>query len=426
MRRSGRILNHMHRLSIILSLCILSLFVNFAVQWRGTHEVQFSSEASNVAGALLHGRGFSDPYMTGPSGPTAQMAPLYPFLYARLWWLFGTGALGWVAIVSATALAWAVQWFFVYLFARSEGHEHAGLVAAVIGTLLPLPGRLFKWEAVFTGLALAISAWMMSRILKGCTRLGILIGLGGVLGAGVLLSPVLVIGPLWGLLILWKQSIRSLMIPAFLALILIAGWTIRNFVVFRHFIFVRDDAGMAFVSSNNDCATALVSLNIASGCFAHEHPSGSVTMLQKLIAAGEYDFSAAEGRRTKDWIRLHPRRFAILTLQRIAYFWFPLEKTDRASLLNGILMSAATVVSLLSILWIKSDGFRILIAAFLPYSATYSIAQFEQRYRYAVFWISLLLASIGVELLVTQRRLRFSPSEPAEIGAEKASRACGA
>ena len=124
--------------------------------------MQFSSEASNVAQALLRGRGFADPYMTGPSGPTAQMAPLYPALYAGLCWLFGTGALGWAAIVAATALAWAFQWFFVYLFAQSEGQGRAGLVAAILGALLPLPGRLFKWEAAFTGLALASSAWMMS------------------------------------------------------------------------------------------------------------------------------------------------------------------------------------------------------------------------------------------------------------------------
>jgi len=86
--------------------------------------VEFSSEANNVAQALLHGRVFADPYMTGPSGPTAQMAPLYPALWAALCWLFGTGASGWAAIVAAT-LAWALQWFFVYCFASSEGYDRA-------------------------------------------------------------------------------------------------------------------------------------------------------------------------------------------------------------------------------------------------------------------------------------------------------------
>jgi hypothetical protein len=371
------------------------------------HVVQFSSEPTNVARALLHGRGFSDPYMTGPSGPTAQPAPLYPILYAGICWLFGTGALGWAAIVAATALAWALQWFFVYCFAQSEGHGRAGLIAAVIGALLPLPGRLFKWEGVFTGLVLASSAWIMSRILKGDTRMWTLVEFGALLGAGVLLSPVLVLTwPFWGILVVWRQSIRPFAVALFVALLLVGVWTARNFAVFRHLVFIRDDAGNALVSSNIDCATALISENIASGCFAREHPSGSVTMLEKLKAAGEYEFSAAEMRRTKAWIRQHPSRFAILTFERAAYFWFPLEKADRSSLMNGMMISAVTILSLLGIIWIGSDGFRVLIAALLPYSLIYYITQFEQRYRYPVFWISLLLAAIGVDLLIKRRRIR--------------------
>jgi hypothetical protein len=231
------------------------------------------------------------------------------------------------------------------------------------------------------------------------------VAFGALLGAGILLSPVLILAwPIWGILLVWRQSLRPVAIALLIALTLAGIWTVRNFLVFRHFVFIRDDAGMALVSSNNDCATALISDNIASGCFAREHPSGSVAMLEKMLAVGEYEFSAAEMRRTKDWVRLHPTRFAILTLQRMGYFWCPLERVDRVSQWNGIMMSAVTVLSLLGILWVRFDGFLILIGALLPYSLTYYIAQFEQRYRYPVLWISLLLASIGMELLIKRRR----------------------
>jgi len=111
---------------IACGLSVLSVAENFLIQWKGPHVVQFSSEATNVARALLHGRGFADPYMTGPSGPTVQMAPLYPFLYAGLCWVFGTAAQGWAAIVATTSVAWALEWFFVYKFAVLEGTRKPG------------------------------------------------------------------------------------------------------------------------------------------------------------------------------------------------------------------------------------------------------------------------------------------------------------
>jgi hypothetical protein len=390
----------------MFGVCLLSLAVNFAVQWRSDHVVQFSSEASNVARALLNGRGFADPYMTGPSGPTAQMAPIYPFLYASLCRVFGTGALGWSAIIAVTALAWGLQWVFAYLFARSQGHERAGLAAAIAGAALPLPGRLFKWEAVFTGLALAISALIVSRICKGDARTRTLVGFGVLLGIGVLLSPVLIlVWPFWGLILLRQQGLRPLAIALPVALLVVSPWTIRNYLVLQHFVFIRDDAGIAFGSSNNDCATAVLSENIASGCFSQLHPSGNVEILQKLNAAHEYDFCAEEMRRTVAWVRTNPGRFTVLSLERAIYFWFPLDPVDRPSLLNGVIMSGATVLSLLGLLWMRSLGFMILVATLLPYTVSYYFAQFEQRYHYPVLWISVLLGAIGIELLL-KRRLR--------------------
>jgi len=287
------------------------------------------------------------------------------------------------------------------LFAHSEGHGQAGLVAAIVGALLPLPGRLFKWEAVFTGWALASSAWMMTRILKGDTRIWTLVGFGALLGAGILLSLVFILAwPNRGLLLLSRQSVKPLAIALLIALTLAGLGTVRNFMVFRHFVFIRDDAGMALVSSNNDCATALISKNIASGCFAHEHLAAAFAMLEKMMAAGEYEFSAAEVRRTRDWVRLHVSRFAILTLQRAGYFWFPLDRLDRASRLRGIMMSTVTVLSnprdIAGQIRRPPYSYRC-VAAVLAY---YYIDQFERRYRYRVLWISLLFASIGMELLI--------------------------
>ena len=398
--------------TVLAALGFLSLIVNFAAQWRTPHAVDFSSEAARVSFAILHGRGFSDPYLTGPSGPTAQMAPLYPFFHAAICSVFGVDAAGWFAIVAITSLAWAFECAYAYRIASAFGQAIPGLAAAMLGAMLPLQGRFFKWEGVFTGAALAFCTWEMTQLLAGHGGRwrGLRLGMG--LAAAVLLCPSSVlIWPAWGLFCLYKMGFRralGIFTPVFLlALIPIALWTVRNYREFGKIFFIRDDMGLVLVSSYSDCATALLSENLASGCYLHEHPSANVAMLDKLRVAGEFDFFASESRRTRSWIAAHPVRAAELTVEHAIYFWFPLDRIDKVTLLYGIIFSALTILSFGSLFW-KSDAVPILLLALIPFSLTYYTAQFEQRYRYPVLWISGLLASVGVKLIF--ERLRRQPA----------------
>ncbi len=400
--------------TVLAALGFLSLIVNFAAQWRTPHAVDFSSEAARVSFALLHGRGFSDPYLTGPSGPTAQMAPFYPFLHAAICSVFGVGAAGWFAIVAITSLVWALQWVYAYRIAGAFGQAVPGFVAAVLGVMLPLQGRFFKWEGVITGAALAFCTWEMTQLLAGNGGRWRSLRLAAGLAAAVLLCPsAVLIWPAWGLYCLYKMGVRRalrILTPVFLlALIPIALWTVRNYREFGKILFVRDDMGLVLVSSYSDCATALLSQNLASGCYLHEHPSANVAMLDaELRAVGEVDFFASEARRTRSWISAHkrPRAAELTAVEHAIYFWFPLDRIDKVTLLYGVIFSALTILSFGSLLW-KSDAVPILLLALIPFSLTYYTAQFEQRYRYPVLWISGLLASVGVRLVF--ERLRRLP-----------------
>jgi hypothetical protein len=396
---------------VLLGLAAVSLLANFATQWRQPHVVQFTSEATRVSLSLLNGKGFSDPLLTGPSGPTALMAPLYPVLYAAICWLFGTAAGGWAAIVAITALVWAVQWAFVYRFAALWGHPGPGLAAALLGVALPLPGRLFKWEAAFAGAALATSAWVVSRIIMRKESRWTAPAAGLLFAADALLCPpaVLMWAPWTWLVAKRIGTLRTLKIGAValaVAAVPIGLWTARNYAVFHHLFFIRDAAGVALVSSNNDCATPIISENIASGCFAANFPTGSETTMKELRAKGEYEYGNAEMKRTMAWVRSHPGRFAALSAERIAYFWFPIERTDSITFAYGVLMSAFSLLSLLSLLWIRSDGFRIVIGGLATFPLIYYIAQEEQRYRYPILWMSMFLACVGIHLALK----KFGPA----------------
>ena len=391
-------------LTVWCALSILSLVVNFSAQWRSEHAVNFSSEAARVSWALQHHRGFSDPYLSGPSGPTAQMAPIYPLFHAAVCLIFGTGVAGWAAILALTALVWSLQWTLAYDFLRHYGHARAGLVAAFFGVLVPLPGRLFKWEAVFTACALAAGACLVARLLAKPDRAKASL-LGVAVAASLLLAPATAtIHFTWGVFILWRQplklAINVLAIALVCAILPLGLWTARNYRTFGHLFFIRDDIGITVGSSNSDCAQAILADNLASGCYATLHPSANLSTLARLRQQGEYQFGARQMGATVQWVRAHPVRFATLTLERIAYFWFPLERADKRALMNGIVMSLATVLSFLAVFWRRSSGFAILAGGLSCYPVIYYFVQGEQRYRYPIFWMSVLLAAVGVELML--------------------------
>jgi hypothetical protein len=387
-------------------LILLSIALNLAIHWRSPHRLDFTSEATRVSQAIQDGRGFSDPYLTGPSGPTAQMPPLYPYLHAAISTVFGIGIAGWFAIVIITSAAWGLQWYFAYRLAGVFGHGTVGFYGAIFGALLPLPGRLFKWEAVFTGLTIALASWLLAKILTGDTRWRIVFALGLTLACGILFAPVLIaLLPLWSVLILvygfFRKPFPALRIAAavmIIALLPAALWTVRNYAVFGRLIPVRD-AGLAVAASWDDCAAALVATNIASGCFAREHPSGSIAMLQRVRSEGEYNLSASEMARARLWVTHHPFRAAELTIEHFFFFWFPVDPGGR---FLGAIISAVTLLSLFGLFWYRSIGFWITSTALFAYSLTYYFVQVEQRYRLPILWGSVLLACIGLKIC-TQR-----------------------
>src|SRR5579872_5630474 len=75
---------------------ILLLIVLFAatfrvsfVAWDWTrHPAKIGMEADNIAISLLAGKGFSSPFGV-PSGPSAWLTPVYPFIVVEIFKLFG-------------------------------------------------------------------------------------------------------------------------------------------------------------------------------------------------------------------------------------------------------------------------------------------------------------------------------------------------
>ena len=78
---------------MIISAFVLRMLVMFI--WRtyrfpeAPNHFGFGFETGSIAGAIARGEGFSSPFGVPNTGPTAWIAPLYPYLVAGVFKIFG-------------------------------------------------------------------------------------------------------------------------------------------------------------------------------------------------------------------------------------------------------------------------------------------------------------------------------------------------
>jgi len=248
-----------------------------AGNWLRTAEgADFGVETTRTAAAILKYGEFRDPFVPMPTGPTAHVAPAYPVLYSGVVAVFGAGKGSWWAIRILTLAAYALGLSLLPWLAFELGlSRRVGVVGAVLGCLVPLPGSCYKWEALFTGLALVAMAYAAAR-LRHSKTLASAAFLGALAGVALLLSPVVVLVYLaWGVLIWRSLQPKSILLLAGIPVLIISPWLVRNYRVFGHWFFVRDAFGTELAVSNNDCASAWMLDNTHSGCFVKEHPNAS-------------------------------------------------------------------------------------------------------------------------------------------------------
>jgi hypothetical protein len=231
-------------------------------------------------------------------------------------------------------------------------------------------------------------------------------------GFSILTNPVLVL-----LLVAWPlcwicaerpqdraKCIRRSVVIAGLALLVVSPWIARNYVRFGTFIFVRDNFGLELYTSNNPCSASSIRENIQSGCHARTHPNPNVEVAAQLTAAGEVPFNRAKRREALTWIAAHHSTFLSLTMHRFRLFWLP----DLDHLWQVTLVWLITLLSFLG-LWTMAHKSvvapRLMAAAWLLFPLIYYVIQFEPRYRYPIFWTTLLSAAYA---MVSIWRVRLS------------------
>jgi hypothetical protein len=279
------------------------------------------------------------------------------------------------------------------------GNPVPGICAATLCILLPVFSWMPYWDAVYTATALMLFCIVSERIFASNMPFGTAFLCPTAAGLLALANPATLLASItWILFLLnrhgwpWRRALRLYAQAGIVLLLVLLPWLLRNYARFGSFT-LRTNLGMTLYASNNDCATASMFSELATGCYMAHHPYGSVAEARLLKDSGEPAYDRNRIAATLAWARTHPRRFAALTAKRMVGFWFP-------SADYGIFGFAIGLVTLLSIpgfvLMERSAHWKFIAAVFLIYPCLYYVVVSDYRYRYPILWLSLLPAGYAM------------------------------
>jgi hypothetical protein len=380
-------------------------------------------ETMHIAQSLaLTGRfaGAFSPVPSANTPYTAHLAPVYPAFVALILRVFGTGLASLTVLWAANLLFLSIQLALLpVLSERLDLGRQTGLVAAALGILLVPYAIDLEWEPLLAGMEIVILSILFLAAFQKPRSRAAYVGLGLLWGVALLTNPLAVI-----LLVIWIATMlasakprarRALLATAVLVCVgaaaTCAPWIVRNRMRLGGFFFVRNGIGLFLNVSNNDCAEPSLLASLRSGCDATTHPNLNPALGAEVARLGEVRFDRQQLGQAVAWIAAHPRRFAWLTAQRIALFWFPGKgaSTLRQSAWRVWILTLLSVAGIVRLWRRNGAATRILVWPLLFYPLIYYVMEFEPRYRDPILWITLLLAAYAtLDILPARLRRSFS------------------
>ena len=348
----------------------------------------FGWEMGRIAASLASGRGFSNPFGP-PTGPTAWEPPLYPYLTAGVFTVFGIySKASALVLLSLNSLFSALTCIPIFLIARKIFSEKVAIGSAWAWTLLPnvmFWCTRWVWETSLSALLLATVFWLALTLeerdgWKPWLWFGLLWGIIA-LNSTSLLSFLPASG-LWA----WyrrakrgKYSATGILLASAIFMGCITPWIIRNDQTFGQFIFIRDNFGAELRMGNGEGANGT--------WMEYLHPTQSVFAMRQYQSMGELAYVAMRRRQALDYIKADHARFALLCLKRFTYFWAGSPKATQPPWLNEAKNSLFLASSAL-MFWGLGRALRqgrtgawLLFWLVLLYPAVYYIVFPSPRYR---------------------------------------------
>src|SRR5579859_3507306 len=229
---------------------------NFGLGW----------ETGRIAYSIATGQGFSSPFH-GSTGPTAWVAPLYPYLVAGVFKIFGiySDSSAWV-LLALNSLFSALTCLAIYSIAKETLNEKTALWSAWLWAVLPYSmywAIRWVWETSLSAFLLSVAFLLALRLknsegVKTWALFGIASGAIALSNPSLLsLLPFAVGWACYGRLREHKKWMGPAAAAIVIFLLCVTPWMIRNYEVFGRFVFIRSNFGAELRLGNYEGADGL-------------------------------------------------------------------------------------------------------------------------------------------------------------------------
>ncbi len=386
----------------------------------------FGWEMGRIARALVTGHGFADPF-TGHTGPTAWCPPLFPWLLAAVFKLFGvyTPRSAWVILTVNSAFSAAIVFPLYEIAVRCYRDRKIALWSAWLWALYPAAMQYavrWVWEMSLTTL---LFTWVLVLALRlagvgsprqHATRLWAIFALlwGAIALANTTLVLFLPVCGVWMLL----QAVRNgaplraeagrAATAAVLFLACIAPWMIRNYIVFHAVVPIRGNFGAEFYSSLLEGNNGFIwgpTIPLA------DHAPKYL----EYKRLGEHLFVQREGELADTYVHTHKQLFAELALKRVYFFWVstphPADAHPGVELFRVLLFCFASLSGLLGLAFslrrhVPAASFFAWAFALLP--ITYYFVLAHARFRHPLEPLIVLFSVFLFRSATQPGRTKFS------------------
>lgn len=377
----------------------------------------FGWEMGRIGASIASGHGFSNPFGP-PTGPTAWEPPLYPYLSAGVFLVFGiyTKASAFV-LLTLNSISSALTCIPIFRIGRRIFSEKVAVGSAWAWALLP--NVMFwctraVWETSLSALLLTTLFWLALTLedrdgWRPWFDFGLLWSIAALTSTSLL--SFLPAAGLWA----WyrrakrgKTSLAGVVLASILFFALIAPWIVRNYLTFGTFIFLRDNFGAELRLGNG---------NGANGTWMeYLHPTQDFYAMRQYQTMGELPYIAMRKQEALDYIRSDYSRFVVLCVKRFVYFWSGPPKATQPWWLNQVKNALYLTSSVLMFwglaraLWRRRPGSWLLFWLILLYPAIYYFVFPAPRYRVPIEpEISILAVFLVVE--AASRSSKATPTD---------------